>query len=198
MIIFENLSNEEPYKVFEQKYKEATEANQNAIEAISISSFSKDTEEVHSRFVNLKLIKGKEFIFFSNYNSPKALQFLKHSQITALFYWSSTNTQIRMKANIEQTSTDFNNNYFKTRSPYKNALAISSRQSEPIDSYETVISNYEKSLKFDNLNNCPEYWGGFSFTPYYFEFWHGHESRINKRDIYEIKENIWSKSNIQP
>ena len=198
MIQFNNLNQEIPYQLFKDKYEEALKADQKAIEAISIASFNKEMGEVESRYVNLKFIINDEFIFFSNYNSPKAMQFRSHSQITALFYWSSTNTQIRMKANIKKTSADFNNDYFKDRSPNKNAIAISSQQSEPIESYEKVISNYEKSLKLDDLNNCPEYWGGFSFTPYYFEFWHGHESRINKRDIYEIKENIWSKSNIQP
>lgn len=198
MIIFENISNEIPYKVLEEKYAEAIQAGQQTIEAISISSFCKSTNEVHSRFVNLKLIKGSEFIFFSNYNSPKSIQFCNHSQITALFYWNNINTQIRMKAKIEKTTTEFNNYYFKHRSSDKNALAISSRQSETIDSYEEVINNYEKSLKSDDLTQCPEYWGGFSFVPYYFEFWHGHKSRINKRDIYEIKESKWIKYNIQP
>ena len=198
MIIFENISNEIPYKLYEEKYAEAIEADQQTIEAISISSFCKRTDEVHSRFVNLKLIKGDQFIFFSNYNSPKSIQFRNHSQITALFYWNSINTQIRMKAKIQQTSSEFNDSYFKQRSSDKNALAISSRQSEPIDSYDEVIKNYEKSLESDDLTKCPEYWGGFSFTPYYFEFWHGHKSRINKRDIYEIEENVWTKYNIQP
>ena len=56
MIIFENISNEIPYKLFEEKYAEAIEADQQTIEAISISSFCKRTDEVHSRFVNLKYV----------------------------------------------------------------------------------------------------------------------------------------------
>ena len=39
----------------------------------------------------------------------------------------------------------------------------------------------------DNLDECPNDWGGFLFKPYYFEFWKGHESRLNERDVYEIK-----------
>ena len=198
MIIFENICNESPYKIFEQKYNEAIEANQKTVEAISISSFCKKTNETHSRFVNLKFIKEKEFIFFTNYNSPKAQQFHDHPQITALFYWNSINTQIRMKARIKKTSTEFNNDYFKNRSPHKNALAISSKQSERVDSYQEVIKNYEKSLKSDNLSKCPSYWGGFSFVPYYFEFWYGHKSRLNKRNVYEIIDNHWTSNNIQP
>ncbi len=198
MIEFSNLSNEIPYKIFKEKYDESFNAKQDQIEAISIASFSKDRDEVDSRFVNLKIISGKEFIFFSNYNSPKAKEFNTHEQIAAVIYWSSTNTQIRMKAKIKKTSKEFNNSYFQDRDFKKNALAISSQQSYRINSYEDVISNYEKSIRLDDLKACPDYWGGFSFIPYYFEFWNGHESRLNKRIVFELKSKNWSKYLIQP
>ena len=51
--------------------------------------------------------------------------------------------------------------------------------------YDQVKENYHRSLERDDLKKCPEYWGGFSFTPYYFEFWEGHKSRINKREVFE-------------
>ena len=77
-------------------------------------------------------------------------------------------------------------------------MAISSNQSKPISSYEKVSENYNKSLNNDNLKDCPEYWGGYSFVPYYFEFWEGHESRLNKREVYEIKNNEWDYFILQP
>ena len=80
----------------------------------------------------------------------------------------------------------------------KNAVAISSHQSKIIESHEKVIHNYEKSIKKDNLSKCPNHWGGFSFTPYYFEFWHGHESRVNKREVFELRNNQWIDFFIQP
>ena len=198
MIKFDNLSNETPYRMFKEKYEDSLKANQKIIEAICISSFSSIDNEVNARFVNLKFVKDKEFIFFSNYESPKSQDFISHNQITALIYWNSTNVQIRMKAKIKQTSKKFNMEYFAKRDIRKNALAISSNQSNKIASYEDVSKNYEKSLKKDNLEKCPEYWGGYSFIPYYFEFWEGHKSRINKREVYEIKDNKWINYFLQP
>ena len=55
-----------------------------------------------------------------------------------------------------------------------------------------------KSLKNDDLKKCPQYWGGFSFTPYYFEFWEGHESRINKREVFNKIDGLWKQSYLQP
>ena len=198
MITFKNLSKDIPYVLFKEKYERAVSANQQNVEAICISSYSKSLKEVNARFVNLKFVDEKDFIFFSNYESPKSRDFESHAQITALFYWSSIDTQIRMKANIEKTSSDYNQEYFSPRDINKNALAISSKQSKKIDSYEDVERNYKKSLDNDDLSVCPDYWGGFKFKPYYFEFWEGHKSRLNKREIFQFDNNEWIKYFLQP
>ena len=198
MIQFNNLNQEIPYLLFKAKYDEAIVAGQKGIEAISISSYNKEISEVDSRYVNLKFITNDEFIFFSNYDSPKASSFNSHNQIAALVYWPSINTQIRMRARIKKTSNEYNQKYFFDRSEEKNALAISSNQSKLIDSYSQVKENYNKSLKNDDLKKCPEFWGGYSFTPYYFEFWEGHQSRLNKRDAYKMNGQEWDHSILQP
>ena len=198
MIKFSNLNQETPFLIFKEKYDEALHAGQKSIEAISISSYNEQTKEVHSRYVNLKFIQNDEFIFFSNYNSPKAADFNTHNQIAALIYWPSTNVQIRLKAKIEKTSNEYNQKYFLDRAVEKNALALSSNQSKPIESYSQVKRNYEQYLETADLKKCPEYWGGFSFIPYYFEFWEGHESRLNKREVFENIDDHWKHSFLQP
>jgi pyridoxamine 5'-phosphate oxidase len=198
MIDIKKINSDEPYSVFLEHYKNALSKKQPNVEAISISSYDSIEKFVDSRFVNLKYIINDEWIFFSNYNSPKAKQFYSHSQISALFFWSSINIQIRMKAKIKKTPYKFSDNYFKKRSEKKNALAISSNQSKQIDSFCQVKDNYNKSFKNNDLKKCPEYWGGYSFTPYYFEFWEGHESRINKREVFDKIEGIWHRSFLQP
>lgn len=198
MIKFENLSKESPFILFKKTYDDALNAEQKNIEAVSISSFSFKTAEVNSRYVNLKIVDDNKFIFFSNYNSPKALEFNSHDQIAAKFFWSSIDTQIRIKANITKTSKEYNLNYFKKRSFDKNALAISSVQSKPIDSYDEVLLNFQSTKEMKDLSKCPDYWGGFSFTPYYFEFWEGNDSRINKRVCYEKIDHVWNKFFLQP
>jgi pyridoxamine 5'-phosphate oxidase len=198
MINLTNISKEIPYIRFQELYQIALNKNQKSIEAINISSYSSISGQVNSRFVNLKFVNGKDFIFFSNYESDKAIEFSLHDQIAATIYWNSSNTQIRMKAHIKKTSKEFNKKYFAKRSIEKNALAISSAQSRQIDTYNSVKLKYLNSLKNENLRECPDYWGGYSFIPFEIEFWEGNEFRLNKRNLYKKDKSSWNHFILEP
>jgi pyridoxamine 5'-phosphate oxidase len=199
MIKFLNLNTEKPYIQFKALYQEALENGQKGIEAISVASYDKVSSEVEARYVNLKYIANNEWIFFSNYHSPKANQFESHSQVSILIYWASINTQIRMKAKIYKTSIEFSNEHFQSRTKEKNALAISSNQSQVIGSFEEVAKNFQETLEYMTPETVrPDFWGGYSFVPYYFEFWQGHENRLNKRHVFEQQDKAWEEKLLQP
>ncbi len=198
MIIFLNKNYEDPYVELHENYLKAVSANQTYIDAILISTYDITKKEVDSRFVNLKFIDDRKLIFFTNYDSPKSNQIKNHNQIAATFFWDSINVQIRIKAKIKKTSVEFNQKYFSKRSLDKNALAISSNQSKMVKSYDDVVKKYNKVKKFNNLKECPSNWGGYEFTPYYFEFWEGHNSRLNRRKAYKYDKNRWKKFFLEP
>lgn len=198
MFKIQNISKSEPYNVFLKYLEKAKEKNQHPIDAVAINSYNIESNEVESRFVNLKFIIDDKWIFFTNYESPKAKQFSTHKQIASTFYWQSINVQIRLKSFVEMIDKDFSDDYFKNRKYEKNILSVSSKQSRKIESYEQVKNNYEKTLKDDKLLVRPSYWGGYFFRPYYFEFWEGHPSRINKRECYELHGKDWKKSFLEP
>lgn len=198
MINIKNIEKSEPYKLFMNKYKKAIENNQKYIEAAVISSFDKKNNEVDCRFVNIKYIENNEWTFFSNYQSPKAKQFKNHNQISVAFFWNSLNIQIRMKSIVYKSSEHFSDSHFNGREKNKNALAISSMQSSQIEKYEDVLEKYNEILQSNENLERPNYWGGYTFKPYYFEFWEGHDSRINKREAFELKESSWRRFILQP
>ncbi len=200
MIEFENKLNIEPYKTFYNLYKKAHNLNQTYIEACSVSSFNVSKKEVSSRYVNVKYFLGEELIFFSNYSSSKAIDFTEHQQVSIIFFWDKINVQIRMKAHIKKMPTSFNSKYFRNRNIKKNALAISSRQSAKVSSYKEVQERYNTVFHQEtvDLSICPEYWGGYAMKPYYIEFWEGHESRINKREVFNKIDGLWKHSYLQP
>ena len=198
MIIFLNKNSEDPYVELHKKYLKAVSANQKNIDAILIASYDISKKEVDSRYVNLKFIDDKKLIFFTNYDSPKSFQFKNHNQIAATFFWESINVQIRIKAKIKKTTVDFNKKYFSQRSVNKNALAISSNQSKRIKSYSDVVKKYNEVKKSNILKECPSNWGGYEISPYYFEFWEGHESRLNKRKAYTYENKCWKMFYLEP
>ena len=199
MINFLNPSLEKPYVLFQSLCQKAIESGQKGVEAISVSSYNELLKEVEARYVNLKYIDNNEWIFFSNYLSPKANQFESHDQVSILIYWASINTQIRMKAKIFKTSSEFSDEHFQGRTKEKNALAISSNQSEVIDSYDEVTKNFHETLEIMTSETArPDFWGGYSFTPYYFEFWQGHENRLNKRHVFKQQKDEWTEQLLQP
>ena len=114
MIEFKNILNDLPYLKFKELYDLALESRQTHIEAIAISSYGLKNNDIDSRFVNLKYIIEDKWIFFSNYNSPKAIQFNSHDQISALFFWPTINIQIRMKAKIKKHQMNLIKSIFST------------------------------------------------------------------------------------
>ena len=123
------------------------------------------------------------------------------SSIERSLYESSfdtTSLYFCFKSSLSKTSLDFNQAYFKTRDHKKNALAISSNQSSKIDSFSLVEKKFKDVLENENLERCPIYWGGFSFTPFIFEFWKGNKFRLNKRDLYSKENNKWVHTTLEP
>ena len=199
LIKFKNINKSQPYLRFQELYNMALKSGQESIEAMTIATFSKASNEVNTRYVNLKYIYDKDWIFFSNYNSAKASDINGHDQIAASFYWSSINVQIRIKATAFKTNNKISDEHYKKRKVEKNALAYSSNQSKPIESYEEVNKNFINAMKdVSKFKERPIYWGGYSFRPYYFEFWEGHESRINKREVFDMTDGIWKQVFLQP
>lgn len=199
MISINNNINSIPLKKLISFYYKAYDKNQQHIEAACLST-SSETNMPDSRFLNIKYINESGLIFFSNYNSPKAVQLDNNPYISLVFFWSSINTQIRIKAYAEKLSENLSDIHFKKRNFNKNILSISSNQSAKTKTYEDVLIKYEETLK--NNDNAelkrPKYWGGYILKPSYFEFWQGEKNRINKREVFELENNKWKEYILEP
>lgn len=115
-MIITKIEKSKPYEVFFEYYSKAISLEQKNIEALSVSSYNLMNKEVETRYVNLKYIEGDKFIFFTNYNSPKAVAFDSHNQVAALLFWQTINVQIRFKAKIKKMPYEFNQKHFLQRS----------------------------------------------------------------------------------
>lgn len=196
MIKFNLIKDIAPYKIFYDMYEMAESASQRNIEAACFSSCS-DEKIPHSRFINIKYVNDNEIIFFSNYQSAKANDIRSNKNVALTFFWNSINVQIRIQGTISKLDEKRSDKHWKLRKNEKNILAMSSHQSLPIASYEKVKKNYEKFVNHD-LSDRPNYWGGYVVFPNYFEIWQGHDSRINKREIFEFCNDSWNSFFLEP
>ena len=73
-MLFNNLSSESPFEIFQDYYIRAEDSGDKFAEAGCISSVDSELQP-HSRFVNFKYFFEESLIFFSNYESHKAQQF---------------------------------------------------------------------------------------------------------------------------
>lgn len=200
MISIDSNIKSKPLKKLISFYCKAHEKKQQYIEAACLSTSSNENIP-DSRFLNIKYINESGLIFFTNYNSPKAIQLDNNPYISLVFFWSSINTQIRIKAYAEKLSESLSDIHFKKRNFNKNILSISSNQSCKTKTYEDVVIKYEETLKNINDNDDlkrPKYWGGYNLKPSYFEFWQGEKNRINKREVFEIENNKWKQYILEP
>lgn len=182
----------EPLEKFIEIYNDALKKGQSNIEAICISTSSKNGIP-SSRMVNIKYVEDNNFVFFTNYNSKKSNDLKNNNNISCVFYWPSIDNQIRINGIAEKIDSKESDIHFNNRDRKKNALAISSNQSKKIISYEKVLEQYQEVLNSEDCLKRPEYWGGFKIIPQYYEFWLGNDSRINKREVFELNDNKWNK-----
>ena len=197
MIVFKNKLDQQPYNKFYNLYEKALSAQQISIEAACLSTVCSKNKP-HSRYINIKYIDSKDFIFFSNFNSNKAKEIQNNSSVAINFFWNTIGIQIRIEGEISKVEDSYSDKHWHRRKKEKNALSISSDQSSPIGSYHDVKLMFDNVMTNQSELIRPSYWGGYSISPHSFEFWQGHKNRINKRELYTLESGIYQKSILQP
>ena len=199
-MLFNNLSSESPFEIFQDYYTRAEDSGDKFAEAGCISSVDSELQP-HSRFVNFKYFFEDSLIFFSNYESHKAEQFIANKKVCVNFWWPSIEVQVRVEGSIEKCEEIFSDKHFAGRNPSKNVAALVSEQSKEIDSYELLKQKYEvmkEKVENGEFNQYrPEKWGGYQIKVAYFEFWEANDDRLNYRECYRKEESNWKKFFLQ-
>ena len=195
----ENDISIDPVSLAEVWYREAIEADVIEPTAVSLATSGIDNKP-SVRFVLLKKISEKGFVFFTNFMSRKASQIEANKNAAIAIYWPQLTRQIRIEGVIEKLSDDESDEYYDSRPEGSRIGAWASPQSRIIPGRA-----YLDNLKYDFDNAMagkvigrPSFWGGYILIPDRIEFWKAREDRLHDRIEFVFENDIWQMRRLAP
>ncbi len=184
---------------FNKAFKKARIAGEQEPTAMVLAT-SDGRGTVTSRTVLLKALDENGFVFFTNINSRKGRQLAVCPRAAATFLWKASGVQVQLVGAVSQVSDEAADAYFSTRDRGSQIGAWASRQSEPLDSRESLLQRVkELELQFEGSEvPRPPYWTGFVLSPETVEFWTQREFRLHDRFLYSEKNGEWTKQRLNP
>lgn len=191
--------NVSPIENFERLFQEVKKSKDSDPTAMTLATVDAQGRP-NARIVLLKGIESGDFLFYTNYGSSKAIELNENPNACLVFYWESLYVQVRINGRVIKTTRNESENYFKTRPRLSQIGAWVSKQSEVIESYETLqVKLKNVSQQFEGKDvPCPESWGGYRVQPELFEFWFGMEGRLHYRYVYERSGDDWLRAMKSP
>ena len=179
----------DPIKQFAKWFGEAAAAQIRDVNAMSLATSTLDGKP-SVRIVLLKAISDRGFVFFTNYNSAKARELEANPQAALTLFWVQLERQIRITGNVEKTSREESEEYFRSRPVGSQLGAWSSSQSEVIANREVLEASLaEVTERFAGTDvPLPPHWGGYRLNPDAVEFWQGRANRLHDRFRYRRAE----------
>jgi pyridoxamine 5'-phosphate oxidase len=189
-----------PIDQLRQWWLDAINASVRASDAVSLATVD-EAGHPDSRIVLLKGFDEEGLVFFTNYNSAKAIQLERHPYASLTIFWPQLERQVRVRGFVQRCAREESERYFKTRPRGSQIAAWASPQSNTLASREELLLAYEAAKErflAEADVPCPEHWGGYRVIPNSFEFWQGRKDRLHDRFLYTLSEDVWKISRLAP
>lgn len=155
---------------------------------------------VTSRTVLLKALDEDGFVFFTNIHSTKGQQLAVCPRAAATFLWKASGCQVQLVGGVRQIADEAADAYFATRDRLSQLGAWASRQSEPLDSRESLLRRVQELERehADREVPRPSFWTGFALSPETVEFWWQREFRLHDRFRWSLRDGCWTRQRLYP
>ncbi len=187
------FSGDDPFVIARRWLEEASATEPSDPDAIALSTVDSDgLPDV--RMVLLKEIEQDAFVFYTNFESTKAMQIEKDGRDTGkaafVMHWKSLARQIRVRGLVSREDGEKADAYYRSRALQSRLGAWASRQSQPLASREALLAEVERVAAERGTDpDRPPFWGGFRIRPLQIEFWADGAFRLHDRFL-------WSRKNV--
>lgn len=194
----ETESDADPFVQFARWFEQARETEFDPTAMALATSTREGRPSV--RNVLLKGVDDRGFVFYTNYLSRKARELEDTGRASLLFTWRTLERQVRIDGGVERVSAAESDAYFASRPIESRWSVYASKQSDVVDSRETLELLFNAAReRFEDDVPRPEWWGGYRVLPDEFEFWQGRPSRLHDRLRYQPRSNgSWRRDRLAP
>ncbi len=152
------------------------------------------------RMVLLRGVDERGFVFFTNYESRKAVELETNPQAALAIHWPVLQRQVRIEGTVEKTSEEDSFAYFRTRPRGSRIGAWASPQSAVIENREQLeqaVADFEARFPGDDVP-LPPHWGGYRLRPERIAFWQGRANRLHDRFRFTRAGDGWTVERLAP
>lgn len=198
--LIESAVAREPIAQFARWYDDALASELPLPNAMTLATVSAESKPA-ARMVLLKGFDARGFVFYTNYESRKAVELAANSLACLVFYWPANERQVRIEGRAEKVTAVESDQYFRTRPRDSRISAWASPQSTTLAGRRVLEDRFEEFSKRypgDEIPR-PHFWGGYRVIPSAVEFWQGQPGRLHDRLLYVYdKENVWRIERLAP
>ncbi len=151
------------------------------------------------RYVLLKAVDQRGFVFYTNLGSRKARALAARPLAALTFYWPPE-TQIRVEGRVERVADSESDAYFNSRPREYQLGAWASEQSAALESRAALDARVaEAADRFKGRSvERPPFWGGYRVVPDVVEFWTRDRHRLHERVRFERVNGGWTRGLLFP
>jgi pyridoxamine 5'-phosphate oxidase len=198
--LLENDVESNPIQQFQKWWDQAVSSEILEPNAMTLATSSTDGLP-SARIVLLKGVDERGFVFYTNYESFKAVQLEENPKACLVFHWKELERQVRIMGVVEKVATSESDDYYQSRPVGSRIGAWTSPQSKVIPNREWLEQEFDKRKEEFNNGEVPRppFWGGYVVRPVIIEFWQGRFSRLHDRIQYTLEKNgAWKTERLAP